>query len=248
MHGAVKTGIPPRSLSGIPSSTPLGDARVNIRGGDQVIVASKPQLPSGSSLQSSATPTPTDPICSTSHRGLFSPSGAAPHRKSKLSKPMETVQWLKDQARAAEQRKSTATHGHQPTGSGVGASFPARPTGYGDPSTPSTTPSLVATTNAGPIASSALPNRKHYRALGDEFVVLNIVPDDNSCLFTSVAIVVQGSDHPHCAQKMRHSAFFLSFLPSLRFLPSFSSYSIPKQKTKNKKKTNLRDDSIDGLD
>lgn len=171
----------------MPSVTPLSDARINIRRGDQVIVAIRPAV-AGAHFDPAARPVSTLPSSLGKARASISPRPSA-----KVSSSMATVQRLKEEAQLAEQRQASVP-------------APARVTAPASTSAP-----VAAHSNS--LVASAPASRKHYRPLDDEFVVLNIVPDDNSCLFTSAAVVLGGSAEPSEAHRLRKSTCH-SFVPT----------------------------------
>lgn len=191
----VKTGYPPKTLPlhGVPGSTLLSDAPLRIRKGEQIIVAVK------SSSNGSAAPTSSFSSASSSSALASGSRGTAPAPPSGGTA-----------ATATGKKAEVAPSIHKPAAPAP-ASRPAPPAQIPRASAAASAPARVATPPAPTAATTSSGLQKgevvsvplSADAPLEGHLTLQVVPDDNSCLFSALSLLLQQSYSPASNRALR---------------------------------------------
>lgn len=189
---SVKTGYPPKTLPlhGVPSSTLLSDAPLRIRKGEQIIVAVK-SASNGSAAPSSSSSSAAAALGVGSCSAAPSP---APATTVARSKPNDAPSIRKPAAPAPVPASRPAPPAQIPrTPAPAPAPVPA------PAPAPAATPSTSTGLQKGEIISVPLSADSPLEG----HLTVQVVPDDNSCLFSALSILLQQSYSPESNRALR---------------------------------------------
>ncbi|PWY97936.1 OTU-domain-containing protein [Testicularia cyperi] len=188
----LKTGYPPKplDLSSASESLPLASSSINIKKGEQVIVALRA---GGGATGSSSTPTsqPVGSVATGSSRPLSTDASTANLSLQSQSTPLSTAVPAQ-RSSSSSSSSTTATLGGTSQPSRVPASTtapPPRPVA----SRSSSSSSSSSSSRANAKTAQDINNSSFSVAVSDNqgYLTLQVVPDDNSCLFNSVGYLFE---------------------------------------------------------
>ncbi|PWN24277.1 hypothetical protein BCV69DRAFT_296559 [Microstroma glucosiphilum] len=200
----IKTGYPPRALPlhGVPSSTLLSDAPLRIRRGEQIIVALK------SSGSASAAPSSSSSSSSSFGLGAGSRNMTTPTPKAPASEaPAAAVKSRKPEA--APSILKPAAPAPAPAPAPVPISRPAPPAQIPRTFAPAPAPSTLPPLSSAPSSSPGLQKGETISvplpasSPLEGHLTLQIVPDDNSCLFSALSLLLHQSHSPASNRTLR---------------------------------------------